>query len=177
MLFRSEVFYPNPTADSWNLSLEQLIDGWRLIYPDNPLKIVELGVQALDGDYKTLQNKVWAEHEINEKGMIFTTKWGKGLGLETTNDEIIHQGQKQGYVVVVRKDPKKGYLRIKTLPKPEIDLTPVYEKLSALEPEATWYLHPSKHMLLNGSTHNPDMRPTKKKLEEIIEVIKEVLCK
>jgi len=166
-----EVFFPNPTADFWDFSLAAQIDGWRLLYADNPLKIIELGLQSLDAVYKTMQNKVWAEKELAQKGVKFMTRWGEGIGVETPNDEAVHLGQKTGFVVVVRKDPHKGYLRIKALPKEEIDLTKLFERLQKEEPDATWYLHPSLHMVLNGSSKNPEMRPTKKTLREIIDVI------
>jgi hypothetical protein len=166
-----EVFYPNPTADFWDFGLVTQIDGWRLLYGDNPIKIVEMGMNALDGIYKSFQNKVWAEKELKEKGVVFETKWGKGVGVETQNDDVVRIAQKSGYVMAVRKDPKKGYLRIKALPKPEIDLEEVYNTLKSQEPEATWFLHASHHMVLNGSSKNPDMRPTKKSLQEIINTI------
>lgn len=168
-----EVFYPNPTADFWNLGLEAQIDGWRLLYADEPIKIVELGMSALDGIYKQFQNKVWAEKELKEKGVEFETKWGKGIGVETTNDDVVHMAQKMGYNIAVRKDPKKGYLRIKCLPIEDIDLEPLYDRLKRQEPDATWFLHASHHMVLNGSSKNPDFRPTKKTLAEIIAVIQE----
>jgi len=167
-----EVFYPNPTADFWDLGLVAQIDGWRLIYSDNPIKIVDLGMQALDAIYKTFQNKVWAEKELKEKGVEFSSKWGKGIGVETTNDEVVHLAQKMGYMIAVRKDPKKGYLRVKAFPKETIDLEGLYNTFKSDEPDATWFLHASHHMVLNGSSKNPDMRPTKKSLQEIIETIK-----
>lgn len=167
-----EVFFPNPTSDVWDLSIVNQIDGWRLIYPDNPLIYVDLTMKGLDAIYKTFQNKVWAEKELKEKGIEFETKWGKGIGVETTNDEVVHLAQKMGYAVAVRKDPKKGYLRIKTLPKDDIDLSAVYNRLKSEEPEATWFLHASHHMVLNGSSKNPNMKPTKKSLVEIIDVLK-----
>lgn len=169
-----EVFFPNPTADFWNFGLVSQIDGWRLLYADNPIQIVDFGMRALDGIYKLFQNKVWAERELKEKAIEFETKWGKGMGLETMNDEVVHLAQKMGYAVVVRKDPKKGYLRIKSLPKDEIDLTLLHDQLKKYEPGATWFLHASRHMVLNGSSKNPDMRPSKRPLSEIIEVIKNV---
>lgn len=167
-----EVFFPNPTADYWNFALESQIDGWRLLYPEDPLKIVALGMDALDGIYKVFQNRIWAEKELKDKGVEFTAKWGKGVGVETSNDEVVHLAQKMGYAVAVRKDPKKGYLRVKSLPRDDIDLTPVYNTLKAKDPAATWFLHASRHMVLNGSTKNPDMRPTKLTLQEIIDVLK-----
>jgi len=170
-----EVFYPNASADYWEFWIVGQIDGWRLLYSDNPLKLMELGFASLDGIYKVMLNKMWAEKEL-EQAVPFETKWGKGLGFETVNDEVIHQAQKRGFCVVVRKDPKKGYVRIKTLPKPEIDLTPLYERLKNDEPESTWFLHASRHMLLNGSAKNPEMKPTKRTLNELVSVIKEVLA-
>jgi len=134
----------------------------------------ELGMQSLDAIYKGFQQKLWAERELKEKGVEFPTRWGKGIGIETVNDEVMHLGQKLGFAVVVRKDPKKGYVRIKALPKDEIDLEPLYNKLKAEEPAATWFLHASHHMVLNGSAKNPHMRPTQKRLQEIIEVIKKM---
>ncbi len=169
-----EVFFPNPTADFWDLGLVSEIDGWRLLHADNPIKIVDLGMQALDAIYKTFQNKIWAEKELKEKGVEFMTKWGKGIGVETTNDEVVHLAQKMGYAIALRRDPKRGYLRIKSLPKDTIDLEPVYVLFKDQEPDATWFLHASHHMVLNGSSKNPDMRPTKKSLREIIDILKDI---
>ncbi len=167
-----EVFYPNPTADLWGMSLASLIDGWRLLHSEDPMKIVGLTMACLDAAYKVFQNKVWAEKEIAEKGTVFQTSMGEALALETINDEVVHLGQKRGYVIVIRRDPKKGYLRIKCLPKDEFDLTPLYDAMKAADPTATWFLHASRHILLNGSAKNPDMKPTTMNLGEIIEMVK-----
>ncbi len=167
-----EVYFPNPTADVWDFGLVAQIDGWRLLYPDNPIKIVDLGMNALDAIYKNFQNKIWAEKELKEKGVEFETKWGKGIGIETTNDETVRLAQKSGYMIAVRKDPNKGYLRVKAFPKETIDLEAVYNRLKAEEPDATWFLHASHHMVLNGSAKNPDMRPTQKTLQQVIDLIK-----
>jgi len=168
-----EVFYPNPEADYWEFWMVGQIDGWRLLHGNNPMKIIELGFQSLDGIYKVFQNKIWAEKEFT-KATEFKTKWGKGIGFETINDEVIHQAQKRGHAVVIRKDPKKGYVRIKSLPKDEIDLTPVYDTLKKREPDASWFLHASRHMVLNGSAKNPDMKPSQLTLQELINAVREV---
>jgi hypothetical protein len=138
------------------------------------MKIVELGMQSFDAIYKVMQNKIWAETEMEKNSVEFSTKWGNGIAFETVNDEVVHVAQRRGYTIAVRKDPKKGYLRIKSLPKDEIDLTPLYEQLKKDEPDATWFLHASRHMVLNGSAKNPKMRPSVKPLADIVEVIKKV---
>lgn len=166
-----EVYYPNPAADFYDFSLISMLDGLKLICPDDNQKLIEFGLTALDGIYKYFQNKTWAEKELKEEGVEFKTKWGKGIGVETVNDEVIRLAQRKGFVVAVRKDPKKGYLRIKTLPESPADLSACYNIYKKKDPEATWYLHPSHKMLLNGSMKNPDCRPTKLTLREIIKVL------
>ena len=84
-----------------------------------------------------------------------------------------------GYAIVVKKDPRKGFVRIKATPFKEgvvkdADLTLIYEKLHKMDPQATWYLHVSKKMLLNGSAKNPKMIPTGLKLDQIIKVVEAI---
>lgn len=167
-----QVFWEKAADDRYEFFAEGIIDGLRLIYPRESGKIMELGFSMLDAIYHQLSNKVWAEEIIKKDGQEFNVKWGKGLGVETMNDEVVSLAQKMGYCVVIRKDPRKGYVRIKAIPKKEIDLTNIYNELKKKDSKATWFLHASKHMLLNGSTKNPDMVPTKLSLDEIIKIIK-----
>lgn len=165
-----EVYWPKPDADYYDFNLERILDGWKLLYPGEYLRFVEWGRDCLDGILITFKNKIWAEEEM-EKGKIFETKWGKALAVETVNDETIHLAQKKDFVLVARKDPRKGYLRIKAKPDLENDLTAVCEELKEKDPKATWFLHASKHMILNGSAKNPESKPTKLSLDEVVEII------
>lgn len=160
-------------ADYHVFEAASIIDGFKMTHHDNDHKILELSYELLDAIYKMMQNRVWAENILEKELVPFTTQWGKAAGFETTNDEVLEVAQKSGYRVVIRKDPKKGYVRIKGTPGTGVDFTAAYEKLKQLDKEATWFLHSSKKMLLNGSTNNPDMRPTKLKLSHIINVIKQ----
>ena len=172
-----EVFYPNPQSDIWDISIVSQIDGWRLMYSDNPIIFVDLTMKSLDGIYKTFQQKVWAEKELKEKGREFDTIWGKAIAVETTNDEVVHLSQKMGYSIAIRRDPKKGYLRVKSLPRKDIDLLSLYDAFKEKDPQATWFLHASHHIILNGSAKNPDMKPTTLTLDQVITIIKEMTKK
>jgi hypothetical protein len=167
-----QVFWSDPDNDRYDFNLDEILDGLSLIYAGNPVKVVLLGSEIFDAIYKQLQNKVWAEKLIKEEGIIFKTQWGKAIAVNTVNEEVVRLAQKQGFKLVIRKDVNKGYVRIKTWPLKEIDLTGVYNRLVKKDREATWYLHPSKHMLLNGSTKNPEMIPTKLAIKEIIDTVK-----
>lgn len=169
-----EVYYPNPAADYYDFGLVAILDGWKLIYPEDNHKITQWGHLLLDGIYKKFQDKIWAEEEIASQGVEFQTSWGKGIGIETINDETVRLAQRIGYVVAARKDPKKDYVRVKALPDSKIDLTVCYNKYRKLDSQATWYLHPSHKMILNGSIKNPESKPTRLTLREIIEVLTSV---
>lgn len=179
-----EVFWADPSADYHEFSLLGLLEGIKFQKPGDDSFYIEYGMECLDALLHTFENRIWAEKEI-EKGITFETKWGKGLGFETINDTVLKLAQKMGYVVVIRKDPRKGYVRIKGRPQEvplatrhapnkEVDLTLVHEKLKKMDPEATWFLHASKKMLLNGTPKNPKMVASKLSLRDIIEVLKSI---
>jgi|SRR5581483_8779034 len=170
-----EVFWDNPNADHHEFSLFGIIEGLKLQKPNEDEYYVEFSMLCLDALLHNFENKIWAEHEINNNGVEFETSLGKGIGFETVNDSVLKVAQKMGYALVVRKDPRKGYVRIKGAPekgeKKGVNLTKTYEQLKKMDPEATWFLHVSKKMLLNGTPKNPKMIPSKLTLREIINVV------
>ncbi len=166
-----EVYWSDPTADYHEFSLVNILDGLKVQKPNQNEAYVDYVLESLDAILHEFENRIWAEEEIEKNGLKFTTSFGNGIGFETINDSVVKLSQKMGYVVAIRKDPRKGYVRIKVRPDSKLDLTAVYEKLKKMDPEATWYLHVSKKMLLNGSVKNPKMRPSRLSLRDIIGVL------
>ena len=173
-----EVFWPNAASDIYEFSLIGVLEGLKYEKQNSDEKYMEFGLTCLNALVSEFENRIWAEREIQEKGIAFETSRGRGMGFETINDTVLKLAQKMGYVLVVRKDPRKGYVRIKTLPEQKgekgIDLTNVYEQLKKMDPHATWFLHVSKKMLLNGTPKNPKMVPTKLSLTQIIKVLEKL---
>lgn len=168
-----DVFWPDPTEDYHEFDITGVLDGLKLEKPDEDAFYTSFISVCLDALLHQFENRIWAEQEIKESGIDFQSKWGKALGIETINDSVVKLAQLMDYVLVVRKDPRKGYVRIKASPRvPEIDLTKTYEQLKKMDPEATWFLHVSKKMLLNGTAKNPTMVPSRLALSDIIEVLR-----
>ena len=157
--------------DRYEFSLHNILVGWKIIHPKQDEKYVQWTIDALDSVYKLLQLKVAAEKEI-EDGKKFKTRWGRGVGVFTNNDAILDVAIKKGFAVVVRKDPGRGYVRVTGSTNHKVDLTRAYEKFRAKDPLATWFLHASRVLLRNGSSRNPNMRPTKLTIDEVVEVLK-----
>lgn len=151
-----------------------ILEGWQKLYRNQSDKHLELALPILDGIYENLKSKCEAETVIKKSAIKFKTRWGKGIGAETDIFGFLAVAQAQGYPLVATKNPRTGHVRVHAygFGKMKIDLTPVWELLKHKDPQATWFLHAGKQLLLNGSRANPDMIPTKLSLQEVIEVLK-----
>lgn len=174
-----ELYYPNAHSDIVDMGIVGIIDGYKMTHEYNDHALAEYIFVSLDAILHTLEAKIFAEHEIEEHGRDFSSVYGRGLAIETVNDSVMKEALKMGFDVVVRRDPNHGFIRIKAKParrksdnqdrdSSEVDLTPTYEILMREDPDATWFLHASKKMLLNGSSKNPKSRPTRLSLEEVV---------
>ncbi|MDO8269529.1 MAG: hypothetical protein Q7T54_02560 [Candidatus Levybacteria bacterium] len=188
-----EVYYPDSNHDIYEFGIVAIIQGYKLIHQKDDSALVEFIFQTLDAVLQNLEKKIWAEQEIKEKGIEFESKWGRAMGIESINDEVLKTAQMMGYKITLRKDPNEGFVRIKAMPNIRsknyelriksdeekkdqeltrtIDLTEAYEKLKELDPTASWFLHASKRMLLNGSSKNPEMKGSSLTLEQVIGVL------
>ncbi|OGK18316.1 hypothetical protein A3G67_03410 [Candidatus Roizmanbacteria bacterium RIFCSPLOWO2_12_FULL_40_12] len=167
-----EVYFPDPTSDIYDFSLYQLTEGLKQLGKKDE-EVVRIMFTLLDATLELFKKKINAEDEV-KKGYIFKTKWGKSLALETQNEEALKYALKQGYKIVARRNPKKGFVRIKSAPEKEIDLTPVHEEIVKKDPSATWFLHSSKHMLLNGSSKNPTAVASNLPLKKVVEILQSI---
>lgn len=167
-----EVYYPNPNADHYEFMLHQIIEGMHAGVKTDADRI-ELCLPVLDGVLQVFRNKVKGEEEV-KKGLVVYTSWGKALVMHTDNAEALKIAQKEGYVLVARKDRQHGRIRIKSIPNPKYDLTALYEKIKQKDTVGEWFLHIGKNMLLNGSAKGPSMKPSPLTLSQLVELIKEI---
>ncbi len=166
----AEVFYPDASSDRYDFLLSQIIEGLKGPISDDK-KITELGYILLDGLLQLFKNKVKAEQAIKE-GFVFRSQWGKSLAMKSKNEEAVKLALKQGFHLVIKKDPDRGNARIKTRPEKTLNLTPLYNRIKKIDKRGTWFLHVSKNMLLNSSSKNPHFVPTQLSLTKLIEITK-----
>ena len=167
-----EVYYPDPESDRHEFLINNLIDGLKIVLGDDK-KLVDFVFIILDGELEKLKKKVKAAEEL-KKGLIFQSYLGKSLIIESSNDEVLRIAQKAGYHLPIRKDPKYGNVRIKCPPDQKLDLTPIYNKILKEDSIGYWYLHSSKHMLLNGSPKRPDQKASPLTVKKLVEIIKSI---
>ncbi|OGK56111.1 hypothetical protein A3J15_01815 [Candidatus Roizmanbacteria bacterium RIFCSPLOWO2_02_FULL_38_10] len=156
-------------SDIYEYLLVNIIEGLKSTGVNNN-ELIKFAETALDAVLQTFLKKIQAEKELIN-GLIFKSKWGKTLAVETDNEEVSRLAQKQGFSMVIRKN-SKGHLRIKLVPNAKNKLNSIYEKVKKVDPQATWFLHASGRMLLNGSAKNPSAIATKISLSEVVKMIK-----
>lgn len=165
-----DISWPEAENDRYLFFLEDILGGLRSLGKKDE-EIVDFGLKALDSIFRMMRDKIRAEEILaGPKATEFETPWGKGVAVLTSNESVLEVGEKMGYTLVVKKDEKKGGVRIYSRWDRGVDLTEVSQKLKKLDPQATWFLHASQCLLLNGSSRNPKMKPTKLSLAEIIAV-------
>ena len=166
-------FWDDTTNDRYDLGLDKLLNNLKMSGQLNDKQLVEEGIKLIDAVVFGLRQKIRAEEEI-EKGEKFETIWGKTLGLESQEGKVDKLGLKMGYDLVIRKEPETNFVMIKCQPRDELDLKKAYEVLKEKDNKADWFFHSSKHIILNGSRHNPKVKPTRLNLEELIEIFKNI---
>lgn len=134
-------------------------------------KSVELGIEILDRILGVLQKKQQSIKDW-EKKQEFESRFGRSFAVisETVDREFC---RRQGGDLFLMYNPKHKSVQFFT-PSFEIDLEPLYKRLKELDPEATWFLHQSHHMVICGAASAPESRTTKLSFEELIEAAKEI---
>ncbi len=137
---------------------------------DSSKKAVEIGEEILNRILEVLKKKEQSLLDW-EKRQEFDSKFGKGYAIfsESINREFCRE---QDGDLFLMYDPK--YKSVQFFTPFDLDLEPIYQKLKAKDPEASWFLHQSHHMVICGSSSAPDSKPSKLSFEELIAVAKEV---
>lgn len=162
--------WPEIKQSRYFFYLHLIVDGLRSC-GETDQQVMEFGFRALEAILLNLKAKNKAEREL-KKGLVFETLWGKAVGLESANKQVLFRGEALGYVLVIKKDPQTGGVQIYSRWDKNVDLSKAYEKVKKLDSDSDWFLHATKRLLLNQASVNPHMRPTKLSLEQIIAILK-----
>jgi len=136
---------------------------------DTSRRSVELGREILDRVLEVLKRKEQSLLDW-EKKVEFGSKFGRSYAVisETVDREFCREQEGDLFIMY---DPKKNGVQFFA---PELDLTAIYNQVKQLDPDASWFLHQSHHMVICGSSSAPDSKPTKLSFEQLIEVAKTV---
>lgn len=168
-----EIYWDQPNDIRYQFLINELISGLEAEQLHNDESLLNFGFACLTGAYHTLTSHFKAQQVIKEKGREFQLQAGKAMALSTRNDNTLKMAQKMGYVLVVKKDPKSGNIRIKARPDADLDLKALHEAILEMDHVGNWYYHNSGKMLLNGSTKK-EQQASPLTLEQVVKLITQI---
>lgn len=154
--------------------IHQLISGMEHVSNNTDDTQLQFGITCLDSAYAVLTQNIKAEDILATNGTTFEIKAGKALAIETPNDDTIKLAQKKGYILVIKKDPSEGNIRIKARPDAHLSLEALRDAIYAKDSQGSWYYHPSGKMLINGSNKHRNQKASSLSLEEVCQLVKEL---
>jgi hypothetical protein len=163
-------WYRDPELTNGPFSLNSMIEGLNQLEPKRPERVAESTFQILDALYASLTVGLEAEREY-VKGRAFTSRFGPGFAIESANPRVRELAYRAGARVFVFVDPIDGYRGYKARTQDGVNFTELFHEISALEPDADWFLHSSKELLLCGSAKAPDRRLSKLNLDQLVDLI------
>ncbi len=166
-----EIYWPEADHSRYAFMLHEILHGLEQEQYHDDDSLLHFGMQNLDGIYRFLSTQVKAKQELSDDGISFPITGGRGLVIETGNDDVIKIGQKQGFVLVARKDSQSGHIRIKARPDAPLDLKPMHEYVLENDTEAEWFYHASGKMLLNSSNKKRNQKASSLSLIELKETL------
>lgn len=170
----AEIEWPDAANLRYCLMIQELVHGLERQPDYDDLMQLEFGMRMLDAGYAVLSEQIEAQIELDTKGHVFPLAQGSGLAVETGNDATIKLAQKQGHMLVLKKDPKTGAIRVKLRPDANFDLSALRDRIVEKDRVGSWYYHPSGRMLLNGSDKHRDQKASSLTLEQVTKLAKEL---
>jgi hypothetical protein len=151
-------------------NLNSVIEGLNELEPRRPERVAETTFQILDALHRSLTVRFEAEQEY-AKGHAFASRYGRAFAIETANLHVRELAYRAGARVYVFVDPVTGYRGYKARSQDGVDFTKLFHEVTAHEPDADWFLHSSRELLLCGSAKAPDRRLSKLSLNELASLL------
>ncbi|MBI2334503.1 hypothetical protein HYU96_01760 [Candidatus Daviesbacteria bacterium] len=138
--------------------------------PETSQKAIDLGSEILDRILEVLKKKQRSLKDWNKR-MEFQTRFGQTKAISSGTVDRAFCKMREGDLFIIF-NPK--YHSIQYFTPKDLDLEPIYQQAKKLDPEADWYFHHSKHIIICGSHSAPGSKPTKLSFEQLIELAKSV---
>jgi hypothetical protein len=124
----------------------------------------------LDAVYRSSTLRLEAQKEY-AKGHAFASRFGQAFAVESGNPRVREIAHQAGARVFVFVDSVGGYRGYKARSRDGVDFSSLFREVTALEPQADWFLHSSKELLLCGSPKAPNRRLSHLSLDQLVDLI------
>ncbi|MEA3249664.1 MAG: hypothetical protein U9Q03_04910 [Patescibacteria group bacterium] len=133
--------------------------------------VASIGFAILDALLHTQFNLIRLEKDW-EKRIEFESMVGLAVAIETSAHDADVFAYRKGFNLVVTMNVAHSYHSIRASVESGIDLTPINDELKRREPDAGWFFHHSKQMLICGGDLAPNVMPSRLSMDQLIDVTK-----
>lgn len=169
-----EIDWPDSGHERYSFMLHELLRGGESTDHFNDDSQLNYGMLSLDMAYAGLRQRFSAERELRSADQRFELPFGAALAILTSNDDTIKLAQKQGIMLVIKKDPILGNIRIKLRPDAPVTLEKLSVAIQQADPHGTWYYHPGGKMLINGSQKHRNQTASSLSLQQVVALVQEI---
>ncbi|MEY4723772.1 MAG: hypothetical protein RLZZ324_1285 [Candidatus Parcubacteria bacterium] len=154
-----------------SFTVPALLDGYFATHDRDSATLTTFGFELLDALLEVQRGEVRIEKAWAAR-KEFTTPWGMGVAVRGAPKSFDSFAYAHGAVVVVLVNAENTYHSIRASADSPTDLTAAAEAVKAREPNANWFFHHSKRMLICGGTGMvPAKVPSKLTLEELVALV------
>lgn len=154
-----------------DFSLPTILQGAYLAGGKSSAAMTDLGVTCLDALFEVERQQVAFQHDWAERREV-PSRFGRAVAVVTDADLADGYAYEQGYDLLILMNRAGTYRGFRARAAAPIDLTPVAEAVHQADPEANWFFHHGKHLLLLGGDHQSDAKPSRLSLDDMIALVK-----
>ncbi len=151
-------------------NIVDLIEGLNLLYVDQPEAVATAAFVTLDAWHAREAKHARLEAAFDNR-VEFDTPWGFAIAMESPDGGSSRLAFREGAVLYIYRDGK-GNVGVVARSRSAVDLSQVLRDLKRLDPDADWYLHPSKRLLVCGTPKAPPKKPSRLSLDELVGVLR-----
>ncbi len=151
-------------------NINDLINGYNVLYPTRPHHVALAMLANFDAWYEHETRMLRLEQAFARR-LEFRTRWGLGIAMQSDDGGSSRLAYERGAVLYAYRDGR-GYMGVAAQSRSPVDLEPVYVDLKQVDPQADWYLHPNRRLLLCGTPKAPPRIPSRLSLEELVAVLR-----
>lgn len=162
--------WENTDPNYTSFSIPAILRGFWLTHQDDE-RMLRQGMDIVEGVVRQLDER--AKFDVAwDKRIEFNSRWGKAVGVHSSFRGSDAFAYHLGFVLRVQTDPTKAFGDYRAPANSDVDLTPIYEQLNALEP-GSWYLHQSKKILTSNVDPSSGHQPTAFDLAKLISFVQQ----
>ena len=152
-------------------AIPTIISGFYVDNNKDSLAVYGLGRQIMNALYIEMMKRVSAERDW-EGRKEFESIWGPAAAVVSDIPGLERIAYEEGFVLVVVHNQAKTFHGFRADPESEVDLTKAALRIEQIEPEADWFLHQSKRMLLCGGEIAKGSRTSELSLDRLADLVK-----